>query len=356
MHTHVVGVGTAASLPAPVSRGDASRRGMTLPELLVTVSVVSVVLALSIPALSIARESARRAGCLNNLSQLGKAIAAYDASQGNLPGWRNNLPGFTEATGTRVSWSVAIMPYLGEREIFRWYETRSATGVATDDVRQKRVPRYVCPTVLKVVKSSAPLSYMGNGGTGAEVIRADGQQYRGDGVFLDAVGAANYYAGRNSLSLVAEGDGGSSTMLLTERSGFDAPLAVSWADGPLPAVPNANAVATTHLVLHPPALAAGATPPTGLRVINPTASTTISQQPDWNLRYPSSRHGEGVCAVFCDGRAQFVADSINPWVYGQILTSDRNATSNRAAAWEHYQADGQWVRYVFDEKDLSPRK
>jgi len=332
------------------------RRGVTLPELLVTVSAVGVTLSLLIPALSVARESARRVACLNNLAQMGKAVAAYDSSQGYLPGWRNALRGYSEASGKAISWSVAILPFLGEREIYSWYETYASTGAARDDVRQKRLPRYVCPTVLSVAKTPAPLSYMANGGTGAESIRADGQQYRGDAALVDAVGANNYYAGRNSLTLVADGDGSSSTLLITERAGFEAPLEISWADSPLAAPLNANAVATTHLVLHPPALASGATPPTGLRVINPTASTTISQQPDWQLRYPSSRHGEGVCAVFCDGRAQFVSEKIAPWVYGQILTSDARAASPRAAAWEMYPANGQWVRYVFDEKDLAQAK
>jgi len=141
--------------------------------------------------------------------------------------------------------------------------------------------------------------------------------------------------------------------LITERAGFEAPLDVPWADSPPPTPLNANAVATIHLVLHPPALASGATPATGLCVINPTASTTISQQADWQSRYLSSRHREGVCAVFCDGRAQFMSDKIAPWVYGQILTSDARATSNRAAAWEMYAVNGQWVRYVFDEEDLA---
>jgi prepilin-type N-terminal cleavage/methylation domain-containing protein len=331
-------------------------RGVTMVELLVTISILLIILGFLLPVLVSARESARRAGCMNNLAQIGKAVNAYDSNQGSLPGWRMSLPGYTDVTGNNVSWAITILPYLDAMDLYDWFRTQAA-GVATlDDVRKKRLPRYACPTIVSEAKTLSPLSYMGNGGTGAEVIRADGNQYRGDGVFLDNVGSGTYTALTHSLSTIGARDGTSGTMMMTERAGMTAPLTVSWADAPVAAVLNANAVATTHLILHPPALGVGATPPIDKRVINPSSTTTISAGADWNLRYPSSRHASLACAVFCDGRTQSMSETIAPWVYCQILTSDRRTQSPRAAAWEVYPVSGAWVRYVFDEKDLNPKK
>ena len=70
--------------PPAVSRR--KRGAFTLLELLLVIGIVAVLLALLLPLLGRARESARRTACLGNLRQIGAALGAYaDDHRGFLP-------------------------------------------------------------------------------------------------------------------------------------------------------------------------------------------------------------------------------------------------------------------------------
>ncbi|TWT46882.1 DUF1559 domain-containing protein [Botrimarina hoheduenensis] len=113
-----------------MSNGKNPRGAFTLVELLVVIAIIGILVALLLPAVQAAREAARRSQCINNMKQLGLALANYESVRNELPPGRltcemdsvyappcDEVPNSTDERGL-MSGFVLLLPYLEEQVLY----------------------------------------------------------------------------------------------------------------------------------------------------------------------------------------------------------------------------------------------
>jgi len=125
------------------------RSGFTVIELAVVIAIIAVLISLLLPAVQSSREAARRTQCVNNLLQIGLALANYESTHLVLP------PGVVNPTGPIVDslagyhfgWIAQILPYLEQKNVHRALDFNAGV-YAADNVTARSVKMSVltCPS------------------------------------------------------------------------------------------------------------------------------------------------------------------------------------------------------------------
>ncbi|MBI3837998.1 MAG: DUF1559 domain-containing protein [Planctomycetia bacterium] len=160
-----------------------THRAFTLVELLVVIAIVGVLVALLLPAVQAARESARRTQCVNNLKQIGVALYDFHDTNGRLPSAYHSQPGGvmgaadpdTGEAGPGWTYLVQIMPFMEAGNMRDSLNLKLPSWSPLNaNVVQKSIPGFRCPSV-----SNDSITYD---------VKAD------DGTVLAAFARANYVA------------------------------------------------------------------------------------------------------------------------------------------------------------------
>jgi prepilin-type processing-associated H-X9-DG protein len=343
-----------------------------LVELLVVITIISMLMALLLPAVQSAREAGRRGTCLNNQKQLALAMLNFESSRRQFPGYADSVQ-VTSSSGSydrRCSWVVKLLPQMDRNDLAELWQT---PGVSTAEL-SVFLNFLACPSdppdqtgsgsthlayavncgingLGNVLNGGSPavgsIDRMWDGTVGGSELAAPAANYqavetRAHGVFFNhqpddnpatfSIPAAS--RPKMSLDYLSQHDGATNTIMLTEN--IQATDYVPVAAGTLRYITQADvgiiwdawnydttAAFPDCAIMDAASIRVGKIN-VGRDDIIPDAGSALHQL----YGRPSSRHPAGAVVSFCDGHQQFITDTIDYHVIRHLMTPDsRDARS-----------------------------
>lgn len=186
---------------ARVSHGY-SPRGFTLVELLVVIAIIGILIALLLPAVQSARESARRTQCLNQMRQCGLALQNFHGAHRHLPS--ASIRGIDESDGAsnyfgeQLTWLAQCLDFFEEAAVNDQIAAERSAAEAENDtfraqespLRQINLEIVLCPSDSQRTElrgQDAPTNFVANygGSTNPDGTLTTNLKNLGTALFLD---------------------------------------------------------------------------------------------------------------------------------------------------------------------------
>lgn len=163
-------------------RKSSASGGFTLVELLVVIAIIGVLVALLLPAVQSARESARRTMCQNNFKQVSLALQNYHSAKRVFPPGSEvraelgmsscpatDYPQWVEFPFNGFGWGTYILPYLEQQQIYQGIDVRESSFQTSNPDNWSAIAyiidAFICPSEINIEKwvdSSSTASHFGD--------------------------------------------------------------------------------------------------------------------------------------------------------------------------------------------------
>jgi prepilin-type N-terminal cleavage/methylation domain-containing protein/prepilin-type processing-associated H-X9-DG protein len=295
--------------------------GFTLVELLVVIAIIGVLIALLLPAIQAARETARTCTCRNHLRQIGLAVQLFHDTNKTLPppkvlGGNGGLfsdPDHADQFSQRGSAFVLLLPYLEEANRFATYDiTKDVTHSKNLPITSRPIELYMCPSMSlpREVPYEPAGERLGPGSYMLSVYTQYGPTEETDGAFMRPVFSGPSQT-RYDLPLAHITDGTTNTFLIGENSynlpglKFDTVPGPKWGD---------QAWAEGYWALSWGNIRWNLYRDLKVALYNRT------DRPQEGLRVFKSDHRGGAQFVFLDGSVRFIPEEIDYTVLRALVT------------------------------------
>lgn len=320
------------------------RIGFTLVELLVSIAIIGLLIALLLPAVQAAREAARRTECVNHLKQLGLALHNFEAARQMFPAGylsdRASDPAPDPVTWDAApgwGWGALMLPYLEQAAVVAQVSLDQPLWLPQyEQLVKTSFPGFLCPSAtggndpfIVVDEAGSPLA---KGGRQMELSRSHYVASHGQescwgamsgpdgGIEGDTARIADGPFYRNSQVKIKDvTDGLSNTVFLGEHTSllsdktWVGAIPGAFVHPKLDSPDNAPESAATFVFSHS-GPAAGERDALGNPIIHPPNFPTL------HVCQMQSEHPGGANLMMGDASVQFIADGVHLETYAAMTS------------------------------------